>query len=162
MRKVRARQRETARPPCTFLRTSSRITKRGYVMSLFVIQYAHSNLIGLHFGVRGDKNSTNICNLSHNQSAKTAAAFLLCVCVWSSVGNDSVPVRPVMRLVHPIRAPLLPNAPVPTYPRLFNTVFHGASVPEAESICTARCFGSALKLVAMALPYRILRDGASP
>ena len=27
------------------------------------------------------------------------------VCVWSAVGNGSVPVGPVMRLVHPITSP---------------------------------------------------------
>ena len=32
-------------------------------------------------------------------------ATFVCVCVWSAVGNGSVPVGPVMRLVHPIRAP---------------------------------------------------------
>ena len=31
------------------------------------------------------------------------------VCVWSAVGNDSVPVGPIVRLVHPIRAPLPPQ-----------------------------------------------------
>ena len=34
---------------------------------------------------------------------------LACVCVWPAVGNGSVPVGPVVRLVYPIRAPLLPQ-----------------------------------------------------
>ena len=34
---------------------------------------------------------------------------ILFVCVWSAVGNGSVPVRPVVRLVHSIRAPLPPQ-----------------------------------------------------
>ena len=31
------------------------------------------------------------------------------MCVWSSVGNGSIPVGPFLRLVLPIRAPLPPN-----------------------------------------------------
>ena len=33
----------------------------------------------------------------------------VCVCVWSSVGNGNVPVGPVVRLAHPIKAPLPPQ-----------------------------------------------------
>ena len=35
-----------------------------------------------------------------------ALALPVCVCVWYAVGKGSVPVGSVVRLVHPIRAPL--------------------------------------------------------
>ena len=41
---------------------------------------------------------------------KPKEAGVVCVCVWSAVGNDSVPMGPVVRLVHPIRAPLPPGS----------------------------------------------------
>ena len=80
------------------------------------------------------------------------------VCVWSSVGNGSFPVGPVVHLVHLIRAFLPPQHTVhrakgfwqgqvpnhrwlrltlvgiglihvSTYPCLFDTAFLGATVP---------------------------------
>ena len=44
-----------------------------------------------------------------NYLAARHIGLILHVCVWSAVGNGSIPVGPVVRLVHPIRAPLPPQ-----------------------------------------------------
>ena len=95
-------------------------------------------------------------NFECYQVALSFSSPCVCVCVWSAVGNISVPVGPAVRLVHPIKAPLPPQratwrgfskARCPaiagsdypwqelaslTYLRIFayfDTAFFGASVP---------------------------------